>query len=346
MVARKTSTKDRSQSGGGNYFAKQQAGVDFFSSGSKILDLTLGGGWAFDRVSNIVGDNSTGKTLLAIEGGTNFLMECRKRGWKGRVRYREREHAFDQSYAEAIGMPIGEIDFGDDDTPFDTVEDLYDEIDYRCEHSDGQTRQLIIVDSLDALTSRAEMERKIDDASYGGEKAKKMSELFRRKIGDMSDAHITLMIISQTRDKIGVTFGKKWTRTGGKALNFYASQILYLAHKNHVFGTVKGIKRPVGDAIVAKMDKNKVGLPFRSAEFDILFGFGIDDMTGCLDWAKENKCDGEIFQGFGSKLKFENAVAKMDSKEFRQELARVHKIVERNYWEIEKSFLPTRKKYG
>lgn len=344
MVARKQSSKERAGAAG-NYFAKQQEGIEFFPSGCKTLDLALGGGWAKDRVGNIIGDNSTGKTLLAIEGATNFMIKYRN----GKVRYREREQAFDETYAEAIGMPVSKVDFGDqsEEEPYDTVEDIYDEIDWRCKQGNDYP-QLFVVDSLDAFTSEAEKARKIDEASYAGEKAKKMSELFRRKIGDMKRAQITLHIISQTRDKIGVTFGKKYTRSGGKALDFYASQIVYLAHVENIWKGPQGqaaLRRPVGNHIKAKMDKNKVGLPFRTCDFNILYGFGIDDFRACLDWAKSAGCENEIF-GNMKRQAWINWAEKLEGVEYRKMMSEVHKVVEDRWWEIEKNFLPTRRKYG
>jgi recombination protein RecA len=343
MVARISKSGDRAQEGG-NYFAKQQEGVEFFPSGCLNLDLILGGGWAEERHINVIGDNSTGKTLLAIEAATNFM---RKYGKKARVRYREREKAFDLSYAKALGMPVDDVDFGDPEEPWRAVEDMYDEIDYRCDKAaTNDYHTLFIIDSLDAISSRAELARAIDEGSYGAEKAKMMSQLFRRKTDPMKEARITLWIISQTRDKIGATFGKKYTRSGGNAMDFYCSQIVYLAHVENVWRELGGFKRPVGNHIRARMDKCKVGLPYRQCDFNILFGFGIDDLTACLNWAKAHKIADDIYDHHSvNKSKYSRLVASLDKDEYNKELARVREIVTKRYWEIEKTFLPTRTKY-
>jgi recombination protein RecA len=316
MIARKK-LEPPSPTKHSQYFAKDDT-VHFFSSGCKVLDLALGGGWAEQRVSNVVGDKSTGKTLLAIEAATNFAIKYPK----GRIRYRETEAAFQPKYAQLLGMPMKQVDFGNG--MINTVEELFNDLS-KCAKGAKQP-ELFIVDSLDALSSTAEAERDIDAGSYGGEKAKKMSELFRRLIRAMSD-RITMMVISQVRDKIGVTFGRKTTRTGGRALDFYSSQVLYLAQVGRVVKTIDKIKRPTGVKVLAKVDKLKVGLPFREAEFNIMFGYGIDDRKACLDWLQEVGAKGEP-------LKEDDSTDTM------------HARVEKRWLEIENSFLPKHSKYN
>src|SRR5262249_54440053 len=120
-----------------------------------------------------------------------------------------------------------------------------------------------ILDSLDALSDEAEKARAIDEGTYAMNKAKQMSALFRRLCQEMAQYNCTLAVISQVRDNIGVTFGDAYTRSGGKALDFYCSQIVWLAQTGKIARTVKGIERIVGVDIKAKVKKNKVGLPFR-----------------------------------------------------------------------------------
>lgn len=323
----------------GSYFArpKDEDDVDFFSSGSKNLDLALGGGWACRRVGNIIGDNSTGKTLLAIEGSANFASKFRA---KCKIRYREFEHAFQDKYAEALGMPMDCVDFGSE--PMWTVEDLFEELSYRAEHS--KSPELFIVDSLDAVSSRAELARDIDEASFAGEKAKKMSELFRRLIGKIAERDITLLIVSQVRDKIGVRFGRKWTVTGGKALQFYASQRVMLANIGQVYKTRNKIKRTVGIEVKASMIKNKVGLAYREAQFDILFGYGIDDVSSCIEWLKKN---GRLNGALGNlKEDLFKDMVHNNQGDWHNAMAKLHKEVETQWYEIEQGFLPTGRKYG
>jgi recombination protein RecA len=301
--------------GGGAYFTTPKKHISFIHTGCKTLDLALGGGWAMGRIVNVVGDKATGKTLLAIEAAANFSRQYPK----GHIRYRESEAAFDKPYADALGMPVDRVDFGQ---PLATVEDLFEDLEQCCQKA--KQPELYILDSLDALSDRSEMDREIDQGSYGAGKAKKMSELFRRLVRVMNKSNLTLIIISQVRDKIGVTFGRKTTRTGGRALDFYASQILYIAQRGQIPKTVRGIKRTVGIEVSAKVDKNKIGLAYREAEFSILFGYGIDDEEACRRWLTEIKC-------------------KVPNK---MSLSELRALVEDNWWELETSFLPTRKKYG
>jgi len=141
---------------GGSYFAAPKSGLQFVETGCKPLDLVLGGGWAVGRIANIVGDKSTGKTLLCIEACANFIRKFPK----GKIRYWEAEAAFDKPYAAALGMPINRIDFGDEKKPIHTVEDFFEMLEVVCDNARGH--ELVILDSLDALSDRSEVEREID----------------------------------------------------------------------------------------------------------------------------------------------------------------------------------------
>src|SRR5580700_7311803 len=184
----------------------------FLPSGSTLLDLVHGGGWGLGRVVNIVGDRSSGKTLLAIEACANFV----KRYGVQNIRYNETEAAFDRAYAESIGLPVGVTFVGDDaEDETDrhgsiTVEEFFDDLGAFLEDvSVGPC--LYIMDSADAMSSKAEMEREQGDATYGTEKAKAFSEGFRRHIKKIRSKQCLLIIISQIRDKIGVVFGETKT---------------------------------------------------------------------------------------------------------------------------------------
>ncbi len=263
------------------YNAEQS--VEFISTGCKVLDLVLGGGYPLGRCTNIVGDKSTGKTLLAIEAIANF-----HRHFEGEcsIMYNETEAAFDESYARSLGIPMEAVTMITDCA---TVEDLYDSIAKTIEASKkDDTPVLYIIDSLDALSDDAEMGRGIREGSYGMGKQKKLSEIFRRLVRAMSDSKMLFIVISQTRTKIGVTFGSKVSRSGGKALDFYASQIVYLHYKGRIVKTIDKAKREIGVDVRAKCEKNKVGRPLRQCEFPILFGFGIDDVRANLKWLEEN----------------------------------------------------------
>ena len=158
--------------GGGAYFSAPSKSLQFISSGCKLLDCVLGGGWVLGRIANIVGDRSSGKTLLAIEACANFARQYSK----GNIYYREAEAAFDVRYAETLGLPTDRVDFSDS---FHTVEDMFEDLTKVLESE--SKAGLYIVDSLDALSDRSELKRDMDKGSYGAEKAKQMSESTDRK---------------------------------------------------------------------------------------------------------------------------------------------------------------------
>ncbi len=302
--------------GGGSYFSRPKTKLKFIPTGCLPLDLALGGGWAEGRIANIVGDKSSGKTLLCIEAVANFAQKYPK----GDIFYRECEAAFDPDYASALGMPISRVEFGE---PMETVEELFNDLNTLVKRKASRP-VLYIVDSLDSLSDAAELERSMDQGTYGTNKARNMSQMFRRLCRQMSSAQITLMIVSQVRSKIGISFGRSTTRSGGRALDFYASQVLYLAHTGTISKTVKGVKRPIGVKVKAKVDKCKVGLPLRESAFSIMFGYGIDDKEACLAWLKEIKHPVNENLPVGE----------------------LHKIVSKTWYEVESSFLPKRKKYS
>lgn len=256
--------------------------VIFLPSGSTLLDLVLGGGWALGRCVNIVGDKSAGKTGLAIEAAANFGILYDPKN----IRYAEAEAAFGVAYARSLGLPEevepslpGEIS---------TVEEFYADLKKFIEARPSNTPCLYILDSLDALSDDAEAGRELGTATYGTGKARMMSEVFRRIIAEVSSSSCLLIVISQIRDAIGVTFGSTKTRSGGRALDFYASQVVWLAEVKKLSRTVTKVTRPVGVTVLARNRKNKVGNPFREAEFNLLFNYGVDDETSMLDWLVKN----------------------------------------------------------
>lgn len=329
---------------GSSYFAAPAADVQFFHSGSTLLDCCLGGGWAAGRVINVVGDKSTGKTLLAIEAINNIFSKYDD----AEVWYGEAEAAFDKGYAQALGLPVDRVTFSNTKKfpPLFTVEDFYKHLENLLEgRKKGAPPGLYILDSLDALSDKAELDREIDAGSYGATKAKQLSEVFRRINQRLADTNVTLFIISQIRDKIGISFGKKYSRSGGKALDFYASQVVYLAHIGTNSRTINKQKRVTGVNIKAKVDKNKVGLPFRTCEFEIVFGFGIDDINANLNWLKETKLLKEARLSESELEGYRKDLVKMDDAEYRKECREIAAVVGREWYKIEEGFLPTRKKY-
>lgn len=256
--------------------------VQMFPSGSTLLDLVNAGGWALGRVVNIVGDVSTGKTLLAIEAAANF---ARLRSARS-VRYCETEAAFDDSYAIKLGLP-SDIQKASE---VRTVEDFYDDLLAFIKTLDG-SGGLYILDSIDALSSQAEARREITDKStYATEKAKVIGEVFRRLVVDIAKKNCCLMLISQTRDNIGHMFVDK-KRSGGNSLDFYASQIVWLHELKKERREVSGVERTVGVRVRAQNKKNKLGEPFRQADFLLVFNYGVDDELSNIEWLRHNKAE-------------------------------------------------------
>lgn len=370
-----------------SYFAnvEEKTGLKFISSGSAVLDAALGGGWVLGRVVNIVGDRSAGKTLLAIEACANF----NKQYPNGKIRYNEAEAAFDEAYAEALGMPKGVVDFkGRPVDPEDvvkhgellevladreagdraketaekaikrleakgvgratnTVEALYDDLLYTMDQNRGRPI-LYIIDSLDALSDEAEQGREIGDASYGGTKPKKMGEMFRRLVDRLEEQEVLFIVISQLRDKLNVTFGEKQTRSGGRALDFYASHIVWLAETGKIKKTMAKVDRIIGVNIKARVKKNKVGLPFRECAYPILFGYGVDDLTAGVEWLIEVGLDAKLTELGLSKAGYKISLPKMrdrggdEVREFRKQL---NAVVFSEWKRIEQGFLPKSSKY-
>lgn len=330
---------DADETGGGSYFAAPTSSLAFIKTGCVKLDCDLGGGWPLGRISNVVGDRSTGKTLLAIEAAANFAKD-----YEGKIYYREAEAAFQKEYAEALGMPIGRVDFGK--KVIETVEDVYDDLSRKIELCIKRKKPaLYVLDSLDALSDRAEKALAFDAGSYGGTKPKQMGKMFRQLVKPIEEAQIHLMIISQVRDKIGVSFGDKHSRSGGKALDFYASQILFLSNLGQIYQTRKNVKRTTGIGVRAKVKKNKVGLALREAQFNIEFGFGIDDLSASVTWLDEVSRLDDASLTVKSAAELLKAVKKFNSEEYAAEAKRLGDVVKKVWSDIEISFLPKRKKY-
>jgi len=318
----------------GNYFVQDKTDLDFIHSGATVLDCTVGGGWPLTRIANIIGDESTGKSLLAIEACANFNRQYEK----GLMFYRESESAFDDNYAAALGMPVDKVEFIEPDK-FVTIEDFYEDLN---DCADKCIRREVpgvyILDSLDAMTSKEELERKFGEASYSMERAKQMGKLFRLLKAKVREANMCLIIISQTRDKINATmFGKKKTRSGGRALDFFASQCLWLSHLDTINTTRGEVKRATGIRIRAKCEKNKISLPYRTCEFTITFGHGINSLASSLDFLEDAKCLSDV-----TPLKrsaYNKTVSEMDDDAYWQENDRVSEIVRSTWRDIDERMM-------
>jgi recombination protein RecA len=314
---RKAAEQPAPDTGGGLYFSSAKENIQFINSGCTLLDCVLGGGWPLGRIVNIVGDKSTGKTLLAMEAIANFFRQYPK----GYCWYNEAESAFDVDYAKALGIPFDRVTFIQD---CNTVEELFNSV-REIILGEPDVPALYIMDSLDSLSDAAEMERDIEKGNYGAAKAKMLSEFFRRVTQGIAKSNVCLMIISQVRDNINASmFAEKHTRSGGKALDFYASIVLWLANVGKIKQTKNKIERVVGVHIRANCKKNKVTLPYRTCDFDITFGFGIEDEKASLAFLKE----------VGKPV-----VANMGAESLRD-------LVIQEWFRIEASFIPARRKYG
>jgi recombination protein RecA len=332
---------------GGRYFSNNP--LSFIPTGCKLFDLALGGGWVEGRCSNVVGDKSTGKTLVAIEAMANYA-QAHPDPALYLIRYQEVEDAFDDGYAQTLGMPVARVQRPK--VKLDTVQEFERDL----EKFIGSVPQggggLYILDSLDALSDADEVEGpKIDKktgqekGSYGLGKAKAMSRMFRRLVRKCGKANVHLMIISQLRDKIGVMFGEKHIRAGGRALDLYDTHVVWLANLGKIKKKKGPVERSVGIQVKINVKKNKVAQPFREVEYPILFAYGIDDLQAALDWLEDVDRLGGI--GLTSKtvrqfLKDFHALSPQDA---RVERRRINKHLKEVWYQIESEFLPPQGKY-
>lgn len=314
----------------------------FFSSGCGLLNRVLGGGYVVGRMENIIGDKSTGKTLLWIEAAANF----KRKFPNGKIRVAESEDAFDLGYARSQGLPKDGVEFLSPKP--DTIEEVYEDIVEFCSSVKKSDGGMYVVDSWDALSDKAEMEAKIDKASYGTGKARQASRMFRKLTRLLGKKNVTLFIISQIRDNIGVMFGEKHTRAGGRALDFYATHCLWLAQTKKVKVKKKSVERVIGISIRANCKKNKVCAPFRTCDFPIIFYYGVDDLAAGANWLVEVKRGREIGidNTFKAATEFISKSNKLDDDEYNAERDRVNKVVRRVWEEVENLFAPTRRKYS
>lgn len=304
-----------------------------FSSGCTLLDKALGGGWAYGRMANVVGDKSTGKTLVAIEAVTNFLIE----NPDARVIYAETEAAFDRAYAATLGLPAS-VEF----PKVYTVEDVMTGIDEAI--ADGR-KTLYVLDSLDALSDAKQQARAVGKATYGT-KAAAMSVWFCSKNQATSEADITLFIVSQTRDNIGGSlFGPSQKRSGGKAMDFYATHVVWLHHLRRLDRTVEGQKLENGVRVKAKVEKNKVGVPFRSITYDLIFGYGIADAECSLAWLMQAEKLEPLGLSQDSAKKLLKQLPKMPLTEYVAERDNINAVAVEAWDALEEKLRPIRSKY-
>ena len=272
--------------------------VETISTGSLGLDIALGaGGLPLGRVVEIYGPESSGKTTLTLE----VIAQAQK---EGKVcAFVDAEHALDPIYAEKLGVDINELLVSQPDTGEQALEIV-----------DMLTRSgaidVIVVDSVAALTPKAEIEGDMGD-SHMGLQARMLSQAMRKLTGNLKKSNTMLIFINQIRMKIGVMFGNPETTTGGNALKFYASVRLDIRR----IGAVKNGDEIVGNETRVKVVKNKIAPPFKQTEFQILYGEGINNLGELIDLGVKNgfvekagawySCNGErIGQGKANAAKY------------------------------------------
>ena len=291
--------------------------VEVIPSGSISLDVALGvGGYPKGRIIEIYGPESSGKTTLAIHA----IAEAQKAG--GIAAFIDAEHAFDRFYAAKLGVDVDNLLISQPDNGEQALE-IADQL------IRSAAIDIVVVDSVAALTPKAEIEGDMGDNKVGLQ-ARLMSQALRKLTATINKTNTTCIFINQLREKIGVMFGNPETTTGGNALKFYASVRLDIRKSS----AIKDGDEVIGNEVKVKVVKNKVAPPFRRAQFEILFGEGISRVGEIVDLGVEYgilEKSGSWFSYNGSKLAQGKEGAKKvlkDNPELCEELtAKIYEVI-------------------
>ena len=293
------------------------------STGSLGLDIALGiGGLPKGRVVEIFGPESSGKTTLTLQA----IAECQKAG--GTAAFIDAEHALDPNYAEKLGVNVDELLLSQPDTGEQALE-VTDML------VKSGSVDLIVVDSVAALIPRAEIEGDMGD-HHVGLQARLMSQALRKITGNIQRSNAMVIFINQIRMKIGVMFGNPETTTGGNALKFYSSVRLDIRR----IGAVKEGEEVVGNETRVKVVKNKVSPPFKQAEFQIMYGEGINTEGEILEFGQKLELvekSGSWYSHNGEKI----GQGKVNASKFLRENTKIRDSLVK---EIRKAYIPSAKK--